>query len=120
MAIRSTLGAGPGRIIRQLLTESALLGLTAGALGLLAAWGGVRALAAGSEYVPFQRTMTIDLRVLGFTFGAAVLTTLLFGLAPALAGARVGLAENLKEGGRTAKGCGAAGSAPPWWSSRSR
>jgi len=102
IAIRSTLGAGPRRIIGQLLTESALLGLMAGTLGLLAAWGGVRALAASSGgYVPFQDNITIDGPVLWFTLGAALLTTLLFGLAPALAAVRSGLAENLKEGGKS-------------------
>jgi len=104
IAIRSTLGASPGRIIRQLLTESALLGLMAGALGLLAAWGGVRALAAGSAYLPFQETVAIDAPVLWFTLGAALLTTLLFGLAPALAAAHTNLAENLQEGGRVGEG----------------
>jgi putative ABC transport system permease protein len=102
IAIRATLGAGPGRIIRQLLTESALLALVAGALGLLAAWGGVRVLAASSGgYVPFQEEVGIDLPVLLFTLGAALLTAFLFGLAPALAAVRIGLAENLKEGGRS-------------------
>jgi putative ABC transport system permease protein len=69
-------------------------------LGLLAAWGGVRALAAGTAYLPFQNTASIDVPVLLFTLGAATVTTLLFGLAPALAAARAGLADNLKEGGR--------------------
>jgi len=102
IAIRATLGAGPGRIIRQLLTESALLALMAGALGLFAAWGGVRVLAASSGgYVPFQDKVGIDVPVLLFTLGAALLTTFLFGLAPAFAAVRIGLAENLKEGGRS-------------------
>jgi putative ABC transport system permease protein len=100
IAIRSTLGAGQGRIIRQLLTESVLLGLLAGALGLAAAWGGVRALASASGYLPFQETVSIDGPVLLFMLGAALLTILLFGLAPALAAARANLAESLKEGGR--------------------
>lgn len=100
IAIRSTLGAGQGRIIRQLLTESVLLGVTAGALGLAAAWGGVRALASASGYLPFQETVSIDGPVLLFMLGAALLTILLFGLAPALTAARADLAESLKEGGR--------------------
>jgi len=100
IAIRSTLGAGQRRIIRQLLTESVLLGLTAGALGLAAAWGGVRVLASASGYLPFQETVSIDGPVLLFTLGAALLTVLLFGLAPAMASARTDLAEGLKEGGR--------------------
>ena len=101
IAIRSALGAGGGRIIRQLLTESVLLGSIAGALGLAAAWGGVRALAAGPMYLPFQKSASIDVPVLLFTLGAALVTTLLFGLAPALAAARASLAGNLKEGGRS-------------------
>jgi len=106
IAIRSTLGARQGRIMRQMLTESALLGLTAGALGLAAAWGGVRALAAASGYLPFQQTVSIDGPVLLFTLGAALLTILLFGLAPALAAARSDLAESLNEGGGRAGGDG--------------
>ncbi|MGO8732032.1 MAG: ABC transporter permease [Terriglobia bacterium] len=104
VAIRSALGVTPGRIVGQLLSESALLGLVAGALGLLAAWGGVRALAAGPGYLPFQDTITIDAPVLWFTLGAALLTILLFGLAPGLAAAHTRLAENLQDGGRTGEG----------------
>jgi len=100
ISIRSTLGASRGRLIRQLLTENALLGLVAGMLGLLAAWGGVRALTAASGYLPFQQTVSIDVSVLCFSLAAALLTTLLFGLAPALATAHTDLAENLKESGR--------------------
>jgi putative ABC transport system permease protein len=100
MAIRSALGASGGRIVRQLLTESAVLAAIAGAIGLLAAWAGVRALAAGPVYLPFQKTASIDLPVLWFSLGAALVTTLLFGLAPSLAIARAGLAADLKEGGR--------------------
>jgi len=100
IAIRSTLGAGQGRIVWQLLTESVLLGVIAGALGLAAAWGGVRALASASGYLPFQETVSIDGPVLLFMLGAALLTILLFGLAPALTAARANLAESLKEGGR--------------------
>jgi predicted permease len=106
MAIRSALGAGRGRIVRQLLTESAVLGAIAGGLGLAAAWGGVRALAVGPDFLPFQKTAAIDWPVLWFTLGAALVTTLLFGLAPALVSARTGLAQDLKEGGRGGGGEG--------------
>ncbi len=100
IAIRCTLGAGRMRIVRQLLTESALLAAVAGGLGLLLAWGGVRVLASSESHVPFLKNASIDLPVLCFSLGAALVTTLLFGLAPALAAARTALAENLKEGGR--------------------
>ena len=105
IAIRSVLGAGRFRIVRQLLTESTVLGLLAGACGLVAAWGGVRALSLSTAaYLPFQKQISIDGRVLAFTLGAALLTTLLFGLAPALSAAQGALAENLKEGGRGGEG----------------
>ena len=104
IAIRSTLGAGAGRIVRQLLTESALLGMLGGALGLLLAWGGIRVLNAVPVHLPSVRTISIDAPVLCFTFGTALLTTILFGLAPALAAACTGLADKLKEGGRGGEG----------------
>jgi len=101
MAIRGAIGAGRGRLVRQLLTESAALGGIASVLGLVAAWAGVRALSAAStSYIPFQRQVSIDGTVLAFTIAAALLTTVLFGLAPAIAGAQAGLAGNLKEGAR--------------------
>ncbi len=103
MAIRTTLGASQGRLMRQLFTESALLGLASAALGLATAWAGVKTLSTASAgYLPFQKTLSIDMRVLAFTLGAALLTTFLFGLVPALAAARGGLAADLKEGGRGA------------------
>ena len=104
VAVRTALGASAGRILRQLLAESAVLALLAGGLGLLVAWGGVRVLANGPGYLPFQDTLRIDAPVLWFTLGAALLTTLLFGLAPALAAVPTSLAENLQEGGRTGEG----------------
>ena len=106
IAIRTALGAGGGRIVRQLLTECAVLGSSAAALGLAAAWAVVRVLASGPAYLPFQKAASIDRAVLLFTLGAALATTLLFGLAPALAAARTDLAANLKEGGRGGEGAG--------------
>jgi putative ABC transport system permease protein len=104
IAIRSALGASPGRVIRQLLTEYSLLGVAAAALGLLVAWGAVRALVAGSGYLPFQENVSIDGMVLWFTLGATLLTTLLFGMAPAMAAVHTNLVENLQEGGSAGEG----------------
>lgn len=98
IAIRAALGAGRSRIVRQLLTESALLGTIAAALGVLMAWGTVRALVAAEVALPFVRNLAVNLPVLGFTAAATLLTTILFGLAPAVAAARDGVAGNLKEG----------------------
>jgi len=100
IAVRSALGAGRGRIIRQLLTESALVGMAAAALGLPLAWVSVRVLVAAEVSLPLLKRVSVNGPVLSFTVAAAMLTTILFGLAPALAAARTGLAENLKEGGR--------------------
>ncbi len=104
MTIRSALGAGAGRIVRQLLSESLVLGVAAGALGLFAAWGIARALAAGPGYLPFQDNVAIDAPVLWFTLGATLLTVLLFGLAPGLAAARGGIAGRLQGDSRTGEG----------------
>ncbi len=100
IAIRTALGANRNRIVRQLLTESAVLGAIAAAIGLLLAWGLARALVAIELPFPLLRDVSLDLPVLGFTVAATLITTLLFGLAPAFAAAHTGLVENLKEGGR--------------------
>lgn len=101
IAIRAALGAGRLRIVRQLLTESLLLALTGGALGLALAAGLVRLLVAVSPQVlPRVEEISLDLRVLTFTLGVSLFTGLLFGLAPSLAAARQSLGEFLKEGGR--------------------
>jgi putative ABC transport system permease protein len=99
MAIRNALGAGRNRIIRQLLTESAMLGGMSAAAGLLLAWGLLRAIVAADITMPFLRHVSLNLTVLGFTLGASLLTSVLFGLAPALAAATTP-AENLKQGGQ--------------------
>ncbi|MGH9343418.1 MAG: ABC transporter permease, partial [Terriglobia bacterium] len=105
MAIRSALGAGWRRVMRQLLTESVLLGLAGGALGVLLAYAGTKLLLA---YVPGELpradNVGIDLRVLLFVVAASVLTGVLFGLAPALHSARPELNNALKEGGRGSSG----------------
>jgi putative ABC transport system permease protein len=101
IAIRSALGAGRWRVIRQLLTESALLALIGGGLGLLFAYWGMRSLLALNEnFIPRAYEVGIDGRALAFTFGVSLLTGLLFGLAPALHSSKTELQETLKEGGR--------------------
>ena len=105
MAIRAALGASRGRVMRQLFTESTILALAGGAVGLLVAvWG----LAAITKLLPanFPRLNEIhmDLRILGFTFAASVLTGILFGLVPALQISRPDVQEAIRETGRGASG----------------
>jgi predicted permease len=100
MAVRLALGAGRGRVIRQLLTESVLLSFAGGALGVLLAYWGASALAAfasANRYSNFQLNADPDLRVLAFTATVSALTGILFGLAPAFRGTRVNVAPILKE-----------------------
>jgi len=110
MAIRASLGAGRGRIIRQLLTESVLLSLAGGALGIVLGVIGMRALlsvnTAGLPRVGENGTLVgLDWRVVGFTLLVSLGTGILFGLIPALQGSRSDLNSNLKEsGGRTGTG----------------
>jgi predicted permease len=104
-AIRAALGASQSRVIRQLLTESVLLGLGGGALGLLlAAWGTQAALKVLPETLPRAQDVGVDGRVLIFTLVASILAGVLFGLAPALKISRPNLQETLKESGRGASG----------------
>ena len=102
IAIRSALGAQRGRIVRQLLTESLALGIVSALAGLLVAWGLLRIFVTAGPAIPFSKDIALNAPVLGFTLAAALLTSLLFGLAPAMATMRAGLVENLKEGGRGA------------------
>ena len=102
IAIRSALGAGRARVIRQLLTESVLLAAIGGALGLALAYWGMRALLSLNEdRIPRAHEIGIDARVLIFTAGVAMLTGVIFGLLPALHTSKTDLHGVLKEGGRS-------------------
>jgi len=96
IAVRFALGAGRWRLIRQLLTESTLLALMSGCLGLLLAFWGGRFLSALISEVPTP--VTLDLRVLTFTSIVSILTGVCFGLLPALQATRLNLGPALKEG----------------------
>lgn len=105
IGIRVALGASRWRVVRQLLTESVLLSVIGGALGLLIAhWGisGLVSLLPANQInaLPFLQTLKIDARMLGFSFGLSVLTGIVFGLAPALQSSQLELSGVLKEGGR--------------------
>ena len=105
IAVRVALGASPGDLIRQLLTESVILSLAGGALGLLLAiWGVPALLALNSRNLPPATVIGLDAKVLGYTLLLSVLTGLIFGMAPALRVSRTSLQESLKEGGRGAAG----------------
>jgi putative ABC transport system permease protein len=105
VAIRAALGAGRGRIVRQLLTESAVLALVSAAIGLALAWWGMRALVSlVPPGVPRIDQASIDGVVLAFTLGISILSSLVFGLAPVLRAARTSLSDVLKEGGRGSAG----------------
>ena len=101
MAIRTALGASRTRVIRQLLTESVLLSLVGGTVGLLlAVWWSDLLVALGKQDIPRAIHVGMDWRVLGFTLGVSLLTGLIFGLAPAFHSSKTELVESLKEGAR--------------------
>ena len=103
VAIRMALGASRRRIASQLLTESVLLSLAGGAIGLLlASWGMYLLVAYGPADVPRLHDVSLDRYVLFFTFGVAILTGVLFGLAPALNASKPDPGRMLNESGRGA------------------
>ncbi len=96
-AVRAALGAGRSRLLRQLLTESTLLSLLGGALGLLFAWAALRGIRTATALdLPRSSEIHLDLGVLGFALSLSVLTGILFGLAPALSAFRRDLAAVLQ------------------------
>jgi putative ABC transport system permease protein len=107
MAIRSALGAGRARLIRQMVTESVVLSIAGGSLGLGFAFAGVRTLA---QLVPASMPETavpsVDARLLVFAFALSLLTGLVFSIVPAIHTAKASLSEGLKQGGRGSSGVG--------------
>ncbi len=104
-AIRAAMGASRARLIRQLLTESVLLAVTGGVVGLgTAYWGTEAILKTLPQVLPRANQVGVDAHVLLFTMGISLLVGVLFGLVPALRMSRAGLQETLKEGGRGMSG----------------
>jgi putative ABC transport system permease protein len=105
IAIRTALGASPLRLLRQLLTESVLLGLVGGLFGLMIAYAGTKILGSvASLNIPQLKDLSFDVKVLLFGLATSLLTSLIFGLAPATAALKLNLNESLKEGGRSSSG----------------
>jgi putative ABC transport system permease protein len=105
MAIRTAVGASRWRIVRQLLTESVLLSLVGGAIGLLLArWGVTFILYVSPDAIPRSREIGLDWTVLAFTVGISFVTGILFGLIPAIQAGDLDVHETLKESGRGTSG----------------
>lgn len=105
LAIRSAVGAGRGRVVRQLLVESTILAVAGGAVGILLAYASVKAFVAGwPTLLPRGRDIGIDLTVLLFALGVSLASGIVFGLVPALSVVHPRLAGSLGQGGRGATG----------------
>jgi putative ABC transport system permease protein len=106
MSVRVAVGASRWQIVRQLLVESILLALVAGALGLLLSIAGIRWFAAEAQNVgvPYWMVFTMDWRTFSFLLVLCLTTGMIFGLAPALHASKTNVHEMLKEGGRTGSG----------------
>ena len=105
IAIRTALGASRGRVVRQLLTEALLLSTTSAIAGtLLSLWGIKAILSLSRQNLPRAYEIGVDVQVLGFTVGIALLTSVLFGLTPALQASKINLSEWLKEGSHGSSG----------------
>ena len=107
VAIRAALGASRWRVVRQLLTESVVLSVAGGLVGLLVAYAGTRGLTAALPQnqvaaLPFLANLHVDARMLVFSFALSLVTGIVFGLAPAIQASRLELTGVLKEGGRNA------------------
>jgi putative ABC transport system permease protein len=101
IAVRSAVGAGRSRVIRQLLTESVVLAASGGLLGILLARGAVKGLVAlAPRELVSNAEIAIDLRILAVAVALSLVTGIIFGLAPALAAARTGLLSGLRENDR--------------------
>ena len=101
-ALRAALGAKRARIIRLLMFESLVLAMAGAALGILIAWGGLKAVVAAmpQDFFPAEAVIQLNAPVLVFTLSVAVLTALVFGLAPALQSSRLDLNNSLRDTGK--------------------